>query len=147
MKLLRLCFLGGVLAVGVVLAPSSSEAANIRLGLGADYWFEKTATFQFTLGVDTHLAGPFSIGGRFGAMLATSPSTLGIPLDLALHANLTRHLYLEGLVGPWILFKGDTFRAHAAFGFGLERGALSFGFEVGYLTPEPTMGLRLGYRF
>ncbi len=147
MKLLRLCFLGGVLAVGLVLAPSSSEAANIRLGLGADYWLTQSGAFQFTLGVDTHLAGPLFLGGRFGAMLATSPNTLGVPIDLVLHANLTRRFYIEGLAGPWILFEGDTFRAHAAFGFGLQSGALSFGVEVGYLTPKPTIGLRLGYSF
>lgn len=148
MKQLRLCLLGGVFAVGLVLAPSPSEAAtNIRLGLGADYWFEKTGTFQLTLGVDTHLAGPLTIGGRFGAMLVASPNTLGIPIDLVLHANLTRQFYLEGLVGPWILFEGETFRAHAAFGFGLQRGAINFGVEVGYLSPKPTVGLRFGYRF
>ena len=147
MKLLRLYCLGGVLAVCLGLAPSSSEASNIRLGLGADYWLVKSGTFQFTLGVDTHLAGPLTIGGRFGAMLVTSPNTLGIPIDLVLHANLARQFYIEGLAGPWILFEGDTFRAHAAFGFGLQSGALSFGVEVGYITPKPTVGLRLGYRF
>jgi hypothetical protein len=147
MKHLRLCYLGGVLAVGLLLAPTPSEASNIRLGLGADYWFTQSATFQFTLGVDTHLAGPLFIGGRFGAMLVTAPNTLGIPIDLVLHANLARQFYIEGLAGPWILFEGDTFRAHAAFGFGLQNGALSFGVEVGYLTPKPTVGLRLGYKF
>jgi hypothetical protein len=145
MKVLRLCCLGALVSV---LVPTSSEAAtNIRLGLGADYWLEKTATFQFTLGVDTPLAGPLTIGGRFGALLVTAPNTLGIPLDLVLHANLNRDVYIEGLVGPWILFQGDTFRAHGAFGFGLQGRALSFGVEVGYLSPKPTVGLRLGYRF
>jgi hypothetical protein len=147
MKLLRPC-LGGVLALGLWLAPSPAEAAtSLRLGLGADYWFVKSATFQFTLGVETHLTGPLFLGGRFGAMLVTEPNTLGVPIDLVLRANLARRFYIEGLVGPWILFEGDTFRAHGAFGFGLQGSSLTFGLEVGYLSPEPTIGLRLGYRF
>ncbi|WP_224247572.1 hypothetical protein [Hyalangium gracile] len=147
MKRLRLFCLGGVLAVGLFLAPTPSEAANIRLGLGADYWFVESATFQFTLGVETHLAGPLHLGGRFGAMLVSSPDTLGVPIDLVLHLKLTRNFYIEGLAGPWILFEGDTFRAHGAFGFGLQSGKLTFGVEVGYISPEPAIGLRLGYKF
>lgn len=147
MTLLRPC-LGGLLALGLFLAPSSSEAASVRLGLGADYWFDQSASFQFNLGVETHLAGPLHIGGRFGAALIPEIDALGIPIDLVLRANLARRFYIEGLVGPWILIgEGDAFRAHAAFGFGLQSGALSFGLEVGYLTPDPTIGLRLGYRF
>jgi hypothetical protein len=147
MKLLRPC-LGSVLAVGLSLAPLSSEAANLRLGLGADYWFDQGAAFQLNLGVDTHLAGPLHVGGRFGVSLLPKADTLGIPIDLVLRANLSRNFYLEGLVGPWIVIdSGETFRAHAAFGFGLQRGALSFGVEVGYASPEPIVGLRLGYRF
>ena len=145
--LLRPC-LGGVLAAGLWLAPSPAEAAtSLRLGLGADYWFVESATFQFTLGVETNLDGPFYIGGRFGALLVPSGNTLGVPIGLVVRANLPRHLYLEGLVGPWLFFEGDAFRAHGAFGFGLQGRELSFGVEVGYLSPEPTIGLRLGYRF
>lgn len=147
MKLLRPCA-GAALALSLWLAPSSSEAATtLRLGLGADYWLVESATFQFNLGVETHLAGPLFIGGRFGALLVTTPNTLGVPIDLVLRANITRRVYVEGLVGPWILFEGDTFRAHGAFGFGLQSNAFTFGVEVGYLSPEPSLGLRLGYRF
>jgi len=147
MKLLHSC-LGGVLALGLWLAPAPVEAAtNLRMGLGADYWFDNGATFQFTLGVETHLAGPLHIGGRFGALLVTDPNTLGVPIDLVLRANLARQFYIEGLVGPWLLFEGDTFRGHGAFGFGLQSDNLSFGLEVGYLSPKPMLGLRLGYRF
>jgi hypothetical protein len=147
MKLLRPCF-GGVLAVVLWLAPAPAEAAtSLRLGLGADYWFVESATFQFTLGIETPLDGPFHIGGRFGALLVTEGDTLGVPVDLVVRANLARQLYIEGLVGPWLFFEGDTFRAHGAFGFGLQGRELSFGVEVGYLSPDPTIGLRLGYRF
>lgn len=148
MKLLHPC-LGGVLALGLWLAPAPSEAAtNLRLGLGADYWFVESATFQLNLGVETHLAGPLHIGGRFGALLVTGQGgTLGVPIDLVLRANLARQFYIEGLVGPWIFFEGNAFRAHGAFGFGIQSGALSFGLELGYLNPEPVIGLRLGYRF
>jgi hypothetical protein len=147
MKLLR-PFLGGLLAVGLFLVPSSSEAASVRLGLGADYWFDENAAFQLNLGVETHLAGPLHLGGRFGVALLTEPSTLGIPIDLVLRADIARQFYIEGLVGPWIVIdRGETLRAHAAFGFGIKSGALSFGLEVGYASPEPIAGVRLGYRF
>jgi len=148
MKLFLRPVLGGVLAVGLWLAPAPAEAAtSLRLGLGADYWFIESATFQFNLGVETHLAGPLHIGGRFGVLLVTDANTLGVPIDLVLRANLARQFYIEGLVGPWLFFKGDAFRAHGAFGFGIQGRELSFGLEVGYLAPEPTIGLRLGYRF
>jgi hypothetical protein len=130
------------------LAPSSSEAASVRIGLGADYWFDEGAAFQFNLGVETHLAGPLHLGGRFGVALLPKLDTLGVPIDLTLRADLTRQFYLEGLVGPWIVIdSGETLRAHAAFGFGIQSGALSFGLEVGYASPEPIIGVRLGYRF
>jgi hypothetical protein len=70
--------------VGLSLAPLSSEAANLRLGLGADYWFDQGAAFQLNLGVDTHLAGPLHVGGRFGVSLLPKADTLGIPIDLVL---------------------------------------------------------------
>ncbi|MDC0712299.1 hypothetical protein POL68_27805 [Stigmatella sp. ncwal1] len=146
MKLLHSC-LGGALALGVLFAPSASEAANTRLGLGADYWVDHGASFQLTLGFDTRLVGPLDLGARFGLAFVPDEDTIGIPIDLTLRANLSRRFYLEGLVGPWILFEGDTFRTHAALGFGVKSGALSFGVEAGYLTPDPTIGLRLSYRF
>jgi hypothetical protein len=147
MKRLSPC-LGGLLAVGLFLVPVSSEAASIRLGLGADYWFDEGAAFQLNLGVDTHLAGPLHLGGRFGLAFLTGPSALGIPVDLVLAVNLTRRFYIEGLVGPWIVIdRGDALRAHAALGFGIKNGALSFGIEAGYASPEPILGVRLGYRF
>jgi hypothetical protein len=147
MKLLRPC-LGGLLAAGLLLLPVSSEAASIRLGLGADYWFDEGAAFQLNLGVETHLAGPLHLGGRFGLAFLTEPSTLGIPIDLVLRVDLARRFYIEGLVGPWIVIdSGETLRAHAAFGFGIKSGALSFGLEAGYASPEPILGVRLGYRF
>jgi hypothetical protein len=148
MKLLR-PYLGGLLAVGLFLLPVSSEAAtSVRVGLGADYWFDNGAAFQFNLGVETHLAGPLHLGGRFGVALLPKLDTLGIPIDLVLRADLARRFYIEGLVGPWIVIdSGQTLRAHAAFGFGIKSGALSFGLEVGYASPEPILGVRLGYRF
>ncbi len=51
-------------------------------------------------------------------------------------------------MGPWIVIgRGDALRVHAAFGFGLQSGALSVGFEAGYLDPSPIIGVKLGYRF
>ena len=148
MKLLR-PFLGGLFAVGLFLAPTTSEAAAIRLGLGADYWVDESAAFNFTLGVEGRIVGALSVGARFGAVLITDGNDLGIPLDVYLRANIANNrVYIEGLVGPWIVFgRGDEFRAHAAFGFGLQGKAASIGLEVGYLDPNPIIGLKLGYKF
>jgi len=148
MKLLRPC-LGALLAAGLFIVPTDSEAAGVRVGLGADYWIDESAAFNFTLGVETKLAGPLTVGARFGAMLITNGNDIGVPLDLVLRANLASSgVYIEGMAGPWLVFgRGDTFRAHAAFGFGLQGKAASIGLEVGYLEPNPTIGLRLGYKF
>ncbi len=133
------------LAVGIVAAPKPAEAATIRLGLGADYWFEQSGVFDFTLAVTERLGRHVSIGGRFGMALVTSPSTAAIPLDLVLRGNV-QHFYIEGLAGPWILFdRGDALHGHFAMGFGVQRGAISAGVEVGYLDPNAIIGFRLAF--
>ncbi|MCP3062580.1 hypothetical protein LXT21_27720 [Myxococcus sp. K38C18041901] len=148
MKLLRPS-LGVLLAAGFFVAPMRSDAATVRVGLGADYWIDQSAAFSFLLGVEGRLAGPLSVGARFGASLITDGNDVGIPLDLVLRANIaSAGVYVEGLVGPWIVMgRGDALRAHAAFGFGLQGKAASIGVEVGYLDPDPVIGLRLGYKF
>ena len=147
MNLLRPC-LGGLLGLGLLLAPSSSQAADIRMGLGADYWLDRSAAFSFTLGVDAEVVGPITIGARFGALLVTNGNTLAVPADLVLRANIAnRRVYIEAMAGPWIFFEGDTFHAHGAFGFGIQGKSVSLGLEVGYLEPEPVVGVRLGWRF
>lgn len=149
MNLLRPC-LGGLLGLGLLLAPASSQAANadVRLGLGADYWIDSSAAFNLTLGVTADVIGPIAIGGRFGAVLFTEGNTLGVPLDFTLRANVAKgRVYIEGLAGPWVFFEGDTFRAHAAFGFGVQGKSVSLGLEVGYLDPDPIIGAKLGWRF
>ncbi len=148
MNLLRPC-LAGLLGLGLLLAPGSSEAAaGVRLGLGADYWLEHSPAFSFTLGVDADVVGPIAIGARFGALLVTDGNNLAVPADVVLRANLAnRRVYIEAMAGPWIFFKGDTFHAHGAFGFGVQGKSVSLGIEVGYLEPSPIVGARLGWRF
>ena len=124
---------------------SSPALATIRFGLGADYWVDHSAEFDLTLAALARLTHDLSAGVRFGALLATDPTTAGIPLDLQLRATLSR-LYLELSVGPWILFTDRPVRAHVAFGFGLEAHPISFGIEVGYLDPNALLGLRLSFR-
>lgn len=136
------------LALTLLLAPRGAEAAGtgVRIGLGADAWLRnRGGLFSLLVGVDTRLAGPLSIGGRFGAFLATAPDDVGVPLDLVLRASF-RNAYVEAMAGPHVFFADDPVHAHAAFGFGLQNGPLSFGLEVGYLEPEPVLGVRLGYR-
>jgi hypothetical protein len=148
MKHLLRPFLGGLLALAVLLAPERSEAADFRLTLGADYQIDSGPFFHLTGAVDFVFVGPLSIGARFGALLATQANTLGIPLDLSLRFRPGRTpLYLELLGGPWIFLEGDAFRGHGAFGFGYQGRSVSFGLEVGYLEPRPHVGLRLGWRF
>ncbi|WP_257451974.1 hypothetical protein [Archangium lipolyticum] len=148
MKQLLRPFLGGLFALAVFLAPARSEATEFRLTLGGDYQFDSGAFFHLTGAVDFVDLGPLSIGTRFGALLATQPNTLGIPLDLNLRITPRRvPIYVELLGGPWIFFEGDTFRAHAAFGFGYQGRSVTFGVELGYLEPRPHIGLRLGWRF
>ena len=139
----RLSSLALALAAAALLVSSPAKAA-VRLGLGADYWVGYGGLFNLTLGVDTRLARNILIGGRFGALATTDP-VFGVPLDFEFRVDLGR-IYLNALVGPWIMFGDSRILAHAAIGFGLESGPISFGLEVGYLTPTPMAGLRLAFR-
>ncbi len=133
-----------LLLLALALAPCSATA-SVRLGFGADYWFDRAGEFNFTLGVLGKLTREVSAGVRFGGLLITEPATAGIPLDLQLRVAVSR-LYLEGSTGPWILFTDRPVRAHAAFGFGLQSGIVSFGIELGWLDPAALLGARLGLR-
>src|SRR5688572_10152518 len=92
------------LALALLLVPRASEArrrgsqssgTNVRIGLGADAWFEDNGgLFSLLVGVDTGLAGPLSVGGRFGVALATGPDDVAVPLDLVLRLNFSR-AYVE----------------------------------------------------
>jgi hypothetical protein len=127
------------------LLVATPAAASVRLGLGADYWLAQGAEFNLTLAIDTPLARNIHIGGRFGALVTAGPNNFGVPIDLELRAYLGR-IYVEGLVGPWLMFGGDFLRAHAAFGFGLLAGQFSFGLEIGYLSPAAIGGLKVAFR-
>jgi hypothetical protein len=130
----------------VVLVAAAPARAGTALGLGADVPTEpEVGAFQLTLAVESRLARHLSLGGRFGALLATGPTRLGVPLDLRLRARLGR-VYLDGLVGPWLVFDdGDVLRFHAGVGFGLLTRSFSFGLEVGWLDPTPMIGVRLAF--
>ena len=137
--------------VAALLSPSVANA-GVRLGLGGDYWVNRwgdgdSALFNLTLTAEGAVSRVIRIGGRFGALVTTSPGTgFGVPIDLSIRANLARsRVYIEGLVGPWILFRHNPVRAHAAFGFGLSGGGFQIGLEVGYLQPSPIAGLRLAF--
>jgi hypothetical protein len=132
------------LALGAAAAPGAAEAATYRLGLGANYWFEESGVFDFTLGISTRIARRLSVGGRFGAAIVTEPSTAAIPLDIVLRGDLGR-VYIEALGGPWVLFKGDALRGHFAGGFGVRSGGISAGVEVGYLDPNAIIGFNLAF--
>jgi hypothetical protein len=138
-----------VAAVLWLLAPATANA-DVRLGLGADYWATPRVGFvTLTFAVDGYIAPHLQIGGRLGGLLTGSPYTVGVPLDLLLRASLAgEHIYFEGLLGPWLFLQpyGLGMRFHGAFGFGVQSGGLLFGFEVGWLDPSPHAGLRLGFQ-
>jgi hypothetical protein len=133
------------LLVSLAFVPKPASAVSYKLGLGADYWFDQSGIFEVMLGIYQPVMHRFSVGGRFGLGLVTSPSTAAMPLDLALHFDIGRMYYLEGLVGPWIFFKGSTLRAHVGGGFGVEISKLSIGFELAYLDPNAMLGVRLSF--
>jgi hypothetical protein len=132
-----------LLCLGMCLLAGSARAST-ALGIGADYWVDQGGAFELTLAADTHLARRLTLGGRFGVMMATGPNNVGAPIDLRLRLRVQR-VYVEGLAGPWIIFRPDPLRAHAAFGFGLAASEVQLGLEVGWLDPGPLIGLRLGF--
>jgi hypothetical protein len=136
---------GGAFAAAL-FAPSVAQA-GVRLGLGGDYWVDRTGLFGVTLTAEGSVTHAIKIGGRFGALATTTPNDFGVPVDLSIRANLARgRMYVEGLAGPWVLFNNDDpIRAHAAFGFGIAGSGVQVGLEVGYLTPAPIAGLRVAF--
>ena len=129
------------------LAPFAAPA-QVRLGVGGDYIFNEQGVFELTLAVEGRLARHIAVEGRFGGLVTTSSSTAGVPLDFGLRVTPGGRTYFEALIGPWFFFNGgDAVRGHAAFGFGLEQRAFSFGLEFGGLTGGNAMlGARLAWR-
>lgn len=144
---MRKLALAAPLAVLLSLLPSQAHATDVRLGLGADYQLRGRYLIPLTLAVDGQLARHIRVGGRFGALLANGPE-FGAPIDLNIRAILGNgRVYIDGLVGPWLLFgSSGLFHIHAAFGFGLRASSFEFGLEVGYLDPAPMAGIRLAFR-
>ena len=134
------------LTVAAALAWARPAEASVALGLGADYLLDpEVGEFQLTLAVATPLARHLSVGARFGAMLLSEPSRVGVPIDVKLRVRMDR-LYVEGLAGPWIVFDDDdALKLHAGVGFGLLTGGMSLGLEVGYLDPTAMVGVRLAF--
>jgi hypothetical protein len=133
-------------AVLALLAFARPAQASVNLGLGADWIESESNDFNLTLGADSFLARHFSIGGRAGVAFFDDVHHVGIPIDFQLKLHIQR-IYFAGLVGPWILFRtGNDVRFHAAFGFGIEAGAIALGLEVGSLSDSVMVGGRLGFR-
>jgi hypothetical protein len=132
----------------LLLALACPVHAAPQLRLGGDYVLDGgPGIFSLALGLDTPLARAISVGGRFGMLVSTSPTTAGVPLDVFLRVHAGR-FYFEGMGGPWIFFKGDTVQGHAGFGFGIVTRTLEFGGEVGWLSgfSSATIGGRLAFR-
>jgi hypothetical protein len=139
-------FLFAAVAVAAALWSRPAAAANVQLGVGADYWFDpEVGAFELTLAIDTPIAKKVTLGGRFGLLLTSGPNDVAVPIDLRLRIRADR-FYFEGLVGPYIFFTDEWLRAHAALGFGIVTGSLSFGIEAGYLHPSAIAGVRLAFR-
>ncbi|HET8538685.1 MAG TPA: hypothetical protein VFL83_02315 [Anaeromyxobacter sp.] len=141
--------LRAVLAAATLAALAAARPASAHgpeLGLGADWLVDPdSGELQLTLGVATHLARNVDLGVRFGVAWFDEADVVGVPIDGRLRIR-TGRLYLEGLVGPWILFdSGDSVQLHAAIGFGLQSRSLSFGLEVGVLEDTSMVGVRVAF--
>lgn len=134
-------------AASAFLALPAAAAPRLSLRLGGDYLLDGgPGLFLLQLGVDAPLGRVVSVGGRFGGLVTTSPSTGGVPLDVYLRFRIGQ-AYLEGLGGPWIFFEGDTLRGHAAAGIGVVTRYFEVGGEIGYLSSSRTqLGVRIGFR-
>ena len=132
-----------VTAAPALAAPARAQGGSgVELGVGADLLLDpQRGAFELTLGGRTPLAQHLSVGGRVGLLLLSEPGRIGVPLDAALRAHFGR-VYLEGLVGPWLVAH-DGVRFHGALGFGLATRGVHVGLEVGWLDGTSLLGLRL----
>ncbi len=135
--------------LGAALLWARTARAGTEAGLGADFLVDdNSGGFLATLALDTPLARHVTVGARFGVFLESDPSRLGIPADVRLRFRV-RRAYVEGLTGPWVVFKGNQhLRYHAALGAGIVfHRSVTLGAELGYLDPSSTIGVRLGFAF
>lgn len=136
-----------LLAFALWTLPSRSEAGTLRFGVGANYWFVEQLYMDGTIGYEATLLPILSVGGRGGVLLVTGPARAGFESDLIVRIMPLPSFYIEGLAGPWFLINsGDTIRAHAAVGLGIQVGPIGFGVEAGYLSPDAILGARLALR-
>ena len=131
---------------GVLLGAVPAQAADLRMGVGANYWFDRGGLFDVNLSVLGRVTRRVQVGGRFGAFYATRPEDLGVPVDILLRGSFDG-FYVEGMAGPWIRFEEDPILGHVAFGFGVQGGGLAAGVEIGYLDPVPIAGVKLSFSF
>ncbi len=128
------------------LAAARPAEASTALGLGADYLVDPDqGELQLTLAAETRLMKHVTLGVRLGASYYGGTHEFGVPIDGRLRIR-TSGLYIDGLVGPWLVFdSGDTVRLHAAVGFGILTRSLSFGLEVGYVEDTSMVGVRVAF--
>lgn len=132
----------------LLLSSNRAEARTLRLELGAHHLAGGRWIFDAELGLEFPVVSVLSVGGRAGALLATTTpeASFGIPLDFLVRAHFLRLLYLELLVGPWIFVERESIQAHFAIGFGLQTLEMSFGPEVALLGSESMFGMKLAFR-
>src|SRR5512138_1655791 len=128
------------------LAAARPAEASTALGLGADWLVDPDqGELQLTLAAETRLMRHVTLGVRIGANYYGESHDFGVPIDGRLRIR-TSGLYIDGLVGPWLVFDdGDTVRLHAAIGFGILTRSLSFGLEVGYVEDTSMVGVRVAF--
>jgi hypothetical protein len=136
-----------ILGAALLWAPPARAGSDATVG--ADFLVDDNAGgFLGLLAIDTGLARHLTAGVRFGLFLESAPSRIGIPADVRLRYR-NRNLYVEGLAGPWVVFRGDQhLRFHAGVGAGIVlHRSVTLGAELGYLDPSSMLGVRLGFAF
>lgn len=147
--------------LGALTTGDADAHAELRLGVGADFWADRGPYYslrgnwtdgrnQFLIDVHLSIDGEvnefLSLGARTGFFLAVPSITPGVPLDFEVRITPIRKLYIEALVGPWLLIDDPApIRLHASFGFGYRGRGFQIGLEASYLAPSPMLGVRIGF--
>ena len=146
MRAIPIALVLAALACPLAARAAQRSSGGVELGIGADYLVDpEVGAFMLTLAGERHLSSVVAAGIRAGALVTTSTSHVGAPVDFRLRFHGQR-LYVDALAGPWFVFNsGDTLRFHGGLGIGVRTAGMTFGLEAGFLNHTGMVGLRLAF--